>query len=165
MSYRTYVNGVQVFGNNEYYAKWLLFIKSQGIKVDEEERYEGEITDFMGAMEAIEAVVMDIDKDLREQMASIPASVPADSRIRKGMRSLFDLSGIYENVTAPPKPGCDYRPRLFDELYDKVSDGYLFMPIVFYDACKDLLQLDPSHPNRFRAYKLKPGKTIHVQAG
>lgn len=165
MSYRTYINGIQVFGNNEYYEKWFRFIESQGIEIHEEKRYEGEVTDFMAAMETVEAIVLDIDKNLRERMAAIPPSVPAGSRVRRNAKPLFDLGDIYDNITAPPREGSDYRPRLFDELYDRVSDGYLFMPIMLYDACKELLELDPSHPNRFRAYKLKPGKTIHVQAG
>ena len=36
MSYRTYVNDVQVFGNDEYYSEWIEFIKAQGIDVNEE---------------------------------------------------------------------------------------------------------------------------------
>ena len=34
MSYRTYVEGVQIFGNNEGYNEWIEFIRSQGIKID-----------------------------------------------------------------------------------------------------------------------------------
>ena len=40
MSYRTYVNDVQVFGNNEYYPEWIEFIKTQGIDVNENGNYE-----------------------------------------------------------------------------------------------------------------------------
>lgn len=36
MSYRTYVNDVQVFGNDEYYSELIEFIKAQGIDVNEE---------------------------------------------------------------------------------------------------------------------------------
>lgn len=38
MSYRTYVNNEQVFGNNEYYQEWEEFITSKGIETDEEMR-------------------------------------------------------------------------------------------------------------------------------
>ena len=36
MSYRTSVNGVQIFGNNEYYKEWTDFLKSKGIEIDED---------------------------------------------------------------------------------------------------------------------------------
>jgi hypothetical protein len=36
MSYRTEVEGFQIFGNNEYYKEWIEFISSEGIEVDEE---------------------------------------------------------------------------------------------------------------------------------
>jgi hypothetical protein len=41
MSYRTKVNGVQVFGNNESYPEWIEFIRSQKIDVDDEKCYKG----------------------------------------------------------------------------------------------------------------------------
>lgn len=49
-------------------------------------------------------------------------------------------------------------------LYDRVHNGYLFLPLALYEACKDLLELDVSHPSRFRAYRLKPGAKIHIDA-
>jgi hypothetical protein len=56
MSYRTYVNGFQIFGNNDCYQEWIDFIKSQGITVDEENNYKGDIRDFMGALVCIENI-------------------------------------------------------------------------------------------------------------
>ena len=35
MSYRTYVNDTQIFGNNECYPEWINYIKSKGIEVGE----------------------------------------------------------------------------------------------------------------------------------
>lgn len=62
MSYRTYVNGVQVFGNNEYYDEWIDFIKSCGIQVDEDGAYEGDITDFMGALVVVEKITLQLNQ-------------------------------------------------------------------------------------------------------
>ena len=46
MSYRTTIEDFQIFGNNETYPEWLEFIKSQGITIDEEGNYSGEIHDY-----------------------------------------------------------------------------------------------------------------------
>ena len=35
MAYRTYVNGRQIFGNNDYYEDWIGFLKSKGIDIDD----------------------------------------------------------------------------------------------------------------------------------
>ena len=32
MSYRTRINGNQIFGNNEWHPEWIEFVKSQGIE-------------------------------------------------------------------------------------------------------------------------------------
>ena len=47
MAYRTRVNGVQIFGNNEYYEEWAEFLKSKGIEIDEDGCYDGEIDDVL----------------------------------------------------------------------------------------------------------------------
>lgn len=164
MSYRTYVNGVQIFGNNECYPIWLDFLKSQGVTIGPEGEYDAQITDFMGAMEACENIVMDIEKDIDDKWHKLTAKAMANPEFAKRHRSLFDLTGIKENIMKP-YTDIGYRPRLFDELYDRVDTGYLFMPLMLYHACEDDLVLDISHPTRFRAYKLKEGKTIHVAAG
>ena len=39
MSYRTTVNGMQIFGNNETYPEWDEFIRSQGIAIGEDGDY------------------------------------------------------------------------------------------------------------------------------
>ena len=46
MAYRTYINGTQVFGNNEYYPEWIKYLKSKGITIGEEDEYDGEIDDW-----------------------------------------------------------------------------------------------------------------------
>ena len=56
MAYRTHVNDVQVFGNNETHPEWIEFIKSQGIAVDEDDMYDGVITDFMAALSVANSI-------------------------------------------------------------------------------------------------------------
>ena len=34
MSYRTYIEDKQIFGNNECYKDWIVFIKYKNIEVD-----------------------------------------------------------------------------------------------------------------------------------
>jgi hypothetical protein len=69
MSYRTTIESVQLFGNNESYPQWIEFIKSQGISVDADGCYEGDITDFMGAVKAVEEIVMELhqQRELQEE--------------------------------------------------------------------------------------------------
>ena len=157
MSYRTYVNGCQLFDNNDYYAKWLEFVKSQGIKISQERCYEGEITDFMGAMAVIEDIVLDMDDGILAYRDKFPKDAGRHP-------SLFDLRGIRRTIDAAKGRDRLPRPMLFDELYDHVTCGYLFLPLMFYDACKDDLRLDVHDDTRFRSYVLKPGKTMHVEA-
>lgn len=61
MSYRTNVNGTQIFGNNEWYDEWGEYLISKGIKISDEGLYEGELDDFMEALEVIEKITMNIE--------------------------------------------------------------------------------------------------------
>ena len=146
MSYRTEVNGLQIFGKNECYPEWIEFIKSQGIAVGEEGQYDGEITDFMGAMDACERIVLGIEERRREHP--------------KKPRSLFDLSEIREHLD--DEEGC---ATLFDELFDIVRYGYLFIPMMLFHACSNCVELDLADERPVRSYKLKPGYVIKVHAG
>lgn len=168
MAYRTYINDVQVFGNNEYYTEWLDFIRSKGITVGDESNYDGEIDDFMGALEVIEKIVIRLDDERIATRESLLKDVKTDDAetlewIERRCTSLFDLSHVKRNVLKDQD--TPNMPRLFDELYTLCDSGYLFMPIAFYQACKKSLELDLGHPTRLRAYKLKRGKKIHVKAG
>lgn len=167
MSYRTYVNDKQLFGNNESYGKWMDFIAKQGIEINEEGDYEGHITNFMGALEVLEEIALDIQKEREERIAEIKKSTRRDDpetqeKMLSRVRSLYDLSYIPSNITEDKY----VRNGLFDELYELVNNGYLFLPMAFYLACKDQLQPAKQHINkRWRSYELKPGQSIHVKAG
>lgn len=153
MSYRTTVNEVQIFGNNECYQKWLDFIKSQGIEVDDEGCYEGEIKDFMGALLVIEDIVMDIYKE-REEM----------KKYRKDTKGIFDWSDIPEKIEKWKND--DLGVSLFDEILEAVNNGYAFIPYQFYKACENVLVRDNtfSVKSHLHCYKVKDGTAIKVRA-
>ena len=155
MSYRTCVNGEQIFGNGEYYPEWIEFIKSQGIEVDEDGQYEGDISDFMGALVTIENIVMQLNKEREERKKD------CDGKSRLPIESLFDFSNI------PKKVGDQkYETSVFDELIQTIDSSYAFMPYVFYQACEEQLVRDHIYttPNHFFCYKLKDGEKIHIRA-
>lgn len=179
MSYRTKVNGVQVFGNNESYPEWIEFIKAQGIEVDGDSWYKGEITDFMGALEVIEKIVMRLEAERQTRIQSLNEMVEKfrekekDETVinkfismHRGTTGLFDFSHIFKE-TQDIRTDDNYNMSLFDRLEQLLDEGYIFMPHVFYEACKpDLEQQHPfSIKNHLCCYKLKAGATIKVSAG
>ena len=176
MSYRTYINDVQIFGNNEYYEKWINFIKSQNIHVDDEGCYNGENTDFMGALSVIEEIVLDMEqfrienrKKLEKEMDEKKLT-PDERNIMYntayGVKSLFDLKYIYDNYLKQDN-GYKYNMSLFDYIDDTIQTGYLFMPYLFFNSCKDKIESTKhfSTPNHFLCYKIKDGEHIYVHAG
>lgn len=160
MKYKTYINGVQIFGDDACYGEWMEFLKSQGIEVDEDNCYDGYITDFMGAMEVMESIVERLYKereDLRER-------TPDTEK-----KNLFDFTGIPSKLEgqkhrADLKP--QYRLSLFDQLSEVMQNAYAFQPYAFYMACRD--QLEPDYnftvPGHLKCFKLKYGNRIHVKA-
>ena len=162
VSYRTYINGTQIFGNNEYYPEWIEFIKSQGIEVDEDDGfYNGEITDFMGALETIEKIVMRLEREFQERKKL--ASRLSDKN--KPISSLFDFSNIAKELEEQDEQ-CSFNDSLFDKLLYYTRNGYAFMPYSFYMACIDKLETsDDKTKGHFHCYKLKDGEKINVSAG
>lgn len=176
MSYRVRVNKKQIFGNNESYEEWNDFLKSQGIEINDEGCYDGEITDFMGAVKAMEQIVMRIDAEQAETREKLlrsmkdqsndPETINAKQEILSRYSGLFDLTYIKEAVL---KEHDDPRRNeyLFDKLYEIEKNGYLFFPIQLYRACeKDLeIYMEKEIGSRMWTFRLKPGRTIHVHAG
>lgn len=154
MSYRTIVNKTQLFGNNEYYPEWIEFIQSQGIKVDSEWNYEGEIRDFMQALSATEQITKRLHDERLEQM---------QKKLHK--RSIFDLNGIPEELDKQ-YPNDRFRSSLLDELINITKSGYMFLPYTLFKICEPKLeQLDPfTIPRHLYCYKIKDGETITVSA-
>ncbi|MBQ8234513.1 MAG: hypothetical protein IJZ36_02895, partial [Bacilli bacterium] len=130
MSYRTKVNGFEIFGNNECYKEWLEYIQNQGIVVKEDGSYKGELIDFMGALVVIEHITLRLNKQ-RELVNS-------KSNLYKS-KNLFDWSDIPSKLEEQDKED-KYGISLFDKLMEIVNNGYAFLPYTFYLACEDKLE-------------------------
>lgn len=162
MSYRTYVEGVQIFGNNECYEEWIKFIKTQGILVDDENCYEGDIRDFMGALTCIESITLRLN---RERECFKKELEEKGLRLRNPICSYFDFTNIPAEVEAQV-PTDKYNNSLFDKLYELIDNSYAFLPLAFFEACEDKLERAHvfSTDGHFYCFKLKEGETIHVEA-
>ena len=175
MSYRTYVNDVQVFGNNEFYPEWIDFIAEQGIAIDDDYCYEGEITDFMAALETVEKIVMRLEaerrenrKNLEERLSKMEITEEEKEERRKrtyGVKSLFDWTNTYDEINQEDKEDR-FRNSLFDHLTEIVDSGYAFMPYALYKACEDKLEkvIPFSTNGHFHCFKIKDGEKIIVSA-
>lgn len=169
MSYRTWINGVQIFGSNEVYPEWLAFLETHGIVPDGENRYDGEITDFMGMLERIEAIALGIEADRDREKASLAAHAGGKlpERLSRRFVSIYDLSWIKSDLAAGDNGPV--REGLFDMLKEQVETGYLFMPLMAYEACRDDLEPcgpppDAEPPRRPQYYALKEGRTVRLRA-
>lgn len=152
MSYRTYVNDTQIFGNNESYPEWINYIKSKGIEVGEDNNYTGELDDFMEALDVIESIVMRLETERRENKKN---------GLSFHSESIFDLGEIYNAVSAGPDD-----ENLLDKEIEYVKNAYMFMPYAFLKACENIveytgLSFEGKHT---RMYKLKDGCKIKVTA-
>lgn len=165
MSYRTSVNDVQIFGNNEYYPEWIEFIKSQGIEVNDDGCYDGEITDVMGALKTIEKIVMQLEKEHREEKVDKWEDNYITSENGELYKSLFNFSYIYDKVV--DSEGKRYSNYLTDLLIEIKNNSYVFMPLAFLQACGE--NIKKGHisrtDGRLYTYSLIDGKKIKVHAG
>jgi hypothetical protein len=167
MSYRTYIEENQVFGNNEYYPEWLEFIKSQGIEVDDDGCYEGEIHDFMGALVTIENIVMRLYKETEDRRERLGGKIG-----NKKIYGFFDMTHIADTIAMNNqvdengKRLFECGDSLFDELCGVINNSYAFMPYAFFVSCEDKLEPVDSFTTKdhFYCYKLKDGETISVKA-
>lgn len=152
MSYRTYVNDTQIFGNHEHYPEWINYIKSKGIEVGENDSYTGELDDFMEALDVVESIVMRLEAERRENKKS---------GLSFHTKSIFDLGEIYDAVAA-----CPDDESLLDKEIEYIKNAYMFMPYAFLKACEDIVEYTGlSFEGRHtRIYKLKDGCKIKVEA-
>jgi hypothetical protein len=165
LSYRTRINNVQIFGNNEYYSEWIEFIKSQSIAVGEDGDYDGEIVDVMNALKVIENIVLRIEKEHREDGISPYDTHRIVSQDGLSYTSLFDFSYVYDKIL---QEDIDKTSRsLTDQLLEIQKNSYMFMPLAFLSACGDCIKKNYSSitDGRLYNYSLVDGKKIHVHAG
>lgn len=170
MSYRTRVNDIQIFGNNESYPEWDDYVRSQGIAIGEDGQYDGELKDFHAGILALEAAAKRLMRERRERAAAILPALderlkenPGDAYLlekrRELSRSLFDFSDYQRWLD-------DGTQSLFDIDYEIAANGYAFLPFTFWMACRDMLeQLEPEGCGRIRVYRFKPGMAARVHAG
>lgn len=174
MSYRVYVNDTQLFGNNESYPEWDDYIRSQGIEIDPEGKYDGEVKDFMELLEVTERIVMRLEKERREKYDRVMKSIQKnrDMKLDKalesvmlivGTSSIFNLQGI-PDIISTQREDDPFRKSLFDYLYTATTTCYAFMPYTLFRVCEpDLQSMDCfMKDGHFRCYELKPGRTIRV---
>lgn len=175
MSYRTKLNGHIIFGNGERYLEWFEFIKSQGIEIDSEENYSGEINDFMGMLEVIETITlkiakenMDRKKELLLQLGDVSYTKTLEELNESyGACDIFDFSYIQENLDKMNnQKNKKFNHSLFDELSKVIHQSYAFFPYSVYLACKDKLEEQDyfTTPGHLHSYTLKVGETLHVEA-
>ena len=138
MAYRTYVNGVQIFGNNEYYQEWIDFIQSQGIEIDGDDCYHGSITDVQEALTVIDRIILRIEKERN-----------------KDGKTLFDLSDVKKNWQ-----GEETIP-FSQSLMQRLEYGYLFMGVNFLRACGD--DIDYAYKDGV-CCQVKTGRSVSVEA-
>lgn len=153
MSYRTYVNDVQIFGNNVIYPKWIDFIKNNGIEVSEEGSYEGHITDFMDAQVIVEDIVNDLVCERQKRI---------DAGLCK--TQIYNAEEAYKDYLASKDDNVRF--GLLGLQKEFLQNAYFYIPYSFYTACSD--DIEPATApiaGRLDAYVLKPGKRIYVRAG
>lgn len=153
MSYKTYVNDTQIFGNNECYPEWIAYIKSKGIEVGENDSYTDELDNFMEALDVIESIVMKLEAKRRENKKN---------GLSFHSKSIFNLGEIYDAVATDPD-----EESLLDSEIEYIQNAYMFMPYAFLKACEDIVEYTGlSFEGRHtRIYKLKDGCKIKVTAG
>lgn len=146
MSYKTYVNDTQIFGDNESYPEWINYIKSKGIEVGKYDSYTGELDNFMEALDVIESIVIKLEKERRVFH----------------LKSIFDLGEIYNAVAAGQND-----ESLLDKEIEYVDNAYMFLPYAFLKACEDIVEYTgiSVEGRHTRMYKLKDGCKIKVTAG
>ena len=157
MSYRTCIDGEQIFGNNEYYEEWIEFIKSQGITVGEDDEYEGETVDVEGLFKTIDKIARRLIKERHERV------VNGETFMGEPIHELADLSNSMFL--------SDRDPVLVFNL-EMVKHAYIFLPYAVYNILRDKLEKDYEHPYEdgelnwcFCSYRLKDGEKIKLSAG
>ena len=175
MSYRTYVNDTQLFGNNEYHEEWIKFIESQGIEVNEDGCYNGYITDVMGAIETIEAIIEHMEKERQEEILSFKRiyrhKKKSDIFVPEPT-SLFDFQTKYTNFKKVHEKSVDRGDTtciesLTDIMMTTRTYAYIFLSCLFIDACGDAIKASRpfSIPGHYHCYELKENGKIFVKGG
>jgi hypothetical protein len=152
MSYRTYVNGHQIFGNNEWYQEWADFIESEGIKIDEDGLYDGYIDNLQGVFDVIDKITRRLINERHKQVEK------GETFFGKPCKELADLTDLI----------IEDKNILLSNIY-MIEHAYCFLPYQAYKAVEDIIERcehDESGAVRlgFSCYRLKDDKRIHVES-
>ena len=157
MSYRTYINGTQIFGNNESYPEWLYFIKSKGIEVDEDCIYDGYITDLQGMFNVIDTITRGLINDRHEEV--LKGEKDWEGNPYTELTDLSKSMWLADNV-----PLLKYNMEM-------INHAYCFLPYQTYKAVENIIERSDipyiSEDGKewyCCTFKLKEGKKIHVEA-
>ena len=175
MSYRTYIEDTQVFGNHERYPEWIEFIKSQGITVSDDGEYDGYITDIMGMISVAETIVMNMERKRREKrnelITSLKAKNASEEQTKKvldktfGVSSLFSFEDLFDKIENEDT-NSQFHTSFTDQLIEYVKNAYMFIPYAIIKACES--KIEPDKPfstyGHFYSYKVKNNEKIHVFA-
>lgn len=157
MSYRTRVNEVQIFGNNDCYQEWIDFLKSEGIKIDEDYCYDGYITNLQGMFNVIDTITRGLINDRHNQVVMGELTWEG-----KPYKELTDLS---ESIwLGNETPLLMYNMQM-------IESAYCFLPYQVFKAVENIIEKsDIPYVSKDGkkwyccSYKLKADKKIHVYA-
>lgn len=157
MSYRTRINGIQVFGNNDYYKEWADFLESEGIKIDEDCCYDGYITNLQGMFNTVDLITRSLISQRHTEVINGEQDWNG-----KPYKELTDLS---DSIWLDAKT-----PLLMFNM-QMIENAYCFLPYQVFKAVEDIIEkTDKPYADEEKvwylcSYKLKDGKKIHVHAG
>ena len=148
MSYRIYVNDIQLFGNNEYPEPFLNFLSDCGVEIDEECCFKH--TFPVGSFDVMKVVTI-----LEEYVEA------ERERYREVNKSgyFYDFSDYEKSIERYNKVKDDsLKPEpLFDWLVYKFTHSYLFLPLFFVETLLKQECIEPfmfySDDIHFNCYK------------
>ncbi len=157
MAYRTKVNGVQIFGNNDYYEEWAGFLKSKGIEIDEDGCYDGEIDDVMEMFEVIDKITKTLIEERHKD-------------VENGIKD-FNNEPLREMTDLSKSMWLDNKTPILMFNEQMIKNAYCFLPYQVYLAVQDKIEktnecyIKDGIDWAFCTYKLKEGEKIKVHAG
>ena len=147
MSYRVSLDDYQIFGNNEEYEEWDDFIRSQGIEIDEEGSYDGEITDVMGIFVTINKIIRRLQKEFHEKVVNqSPKEVEyykKEGKTRFIHHEITDLSGSM--FLTEDTPWLEFNLEI-------MQNSYCFLPYQVFQAIKP--KIEKVHFDSHKDYKI-----------
>lgn len=158
MSYRTNLNGKQIFGNDVCFEEWIEFIKSEGIKVDSDGCYKGEIKNVMGMFATVDKIIKRMIKERHDNVLQ-----GVSTRTGKPLPELTDLSN---------SEFLNDETSILEFNMHVVRNAYCFYPYHVYLAVENVIERaydeiyqDDEIDWSLCTYRVKKGKKIRVSAG